>query len=924
MKSVLQQLRSLLYRQGISGLHFSSLWFIAPLWLTFNLQPSTFNRPRRVVSIRVHPWFVTAFTACLLALNTLAAETPARPLHVLYLGPVSAGGSGPGGRPTDYAYLPGQTLAPEAIYFDHLADTANLTDTYLNHFDAVVEVMPDADLGADKRKMLDSFKNSGNGLLKYTTANRPTDAVLRQAVLDAVSKNARSGWETFLASRPPLQRLPGEVPNYEHRPEPIKFQAPLTPQDSMRYTQVPADFDLQLFAAEPEVTKPIFIAWDERGRAWVVEARDYPHGLVPEGQPGKSDIRICEDTDGDGKADKFTVFASGLNLPTSLVFVNGGIIVSEARHMLFLADTNGDDQADVRKVLLPGWGIADTHAMQSNLGRGFDNWLYGTVGYSNFRGNVGGKDLEFGCGIFRFKPDGSALEFLYQFSNNTWGLGQNACGDVFGSTANGNPTFYGSLPATLLNQTQPDAGRGSFRNRGAAADPQTRRLWSAHSMAPGMRMHPNTPNVREVDNFGGYTAAAGHAFMVSDALPARLQGKALVTEPTCKLVGIMDVQREGGGYKVSDGFNLLASTDEWMSPIFAEVGPDGVIWVIDFYSFIIQHNPTPNPQSAGIQATTGSGGAYMTAKDLRDQSHGRIYRVVWKDGPKSAIKSLARANSVELVQALDSGNQFWSLTAQRLLVDNNRTDAAPALKKRVKSGAGGTGAIHALWSLQGMGALDQDTHQKALLDKDPALRRNAIRALPANETGRQLFFSSPVIQDPDLLTREAAFVKLAEFPTIPEIKTVVAQLPRAAANTNDMWLNDALTLLGRIHKVSGVGMDKVQVAPGDPSRGEQLFFTSPTAACAGCHTVKGKGGAVGPILDGIALRADKAYILESLLEPNAKLAKGFENLKISPMPPMGVVLNEQDLADILAFLSTLTTPPKDGVTVPVKPANEFE
>src|SRR5213078_1476680 len=220
------------------------------------------------------------------------------------------------------------------------------------------------------------------------------------------------------------------------------------------------------------------------------------------------------------------------------------------------------------------------------------------------------------------------------------------------------------------------AGGGGFRpgyrlgadNTPEAPAANVRRLPSAKSMAPGMRMHPNTPNVRMVDNFGGYTAAAGHAFMVSDALPPRLQGRALVTEPTAKLIGIMDIQRDGG--------NLLASSDEWMSPIFADVGPDGAIWVIDFYSFIIQHNPTPSTQSAGVQATTGRGGAYMTENNLRDQTHGRIYRVVWKDGAKSSIKSLAKAKPSELVAALDSGNMFWSLTAQRLIVDNKMTDAA--------------------------------------------------------------------------------------------------------------------------------------------------------------------------------------------------------------------------------------------------------
>jgi mono/diheme cytochrome c family protein len=581
--------------------------------------------------------------------------------------------------------------------------------------------------------------------------------------------------------------------------------------------------------------------------------------------------------------------------------------------------------------------------MQSNLGRGFDNWLYGAVGYSNFRGRVGGQEMQFGQGVFRFKADGSALEFLHQYNNNTWGFGLNAYGDVFGSTANGNPSFYGYLPAHILNPTQPSLGRrgagaggggaggGGFRpgyrlgdNTPDAPSANVRRLPSAKSLAPGMRMHPNTPNVRMVDNFGGYTAAAGHAFMVSDALPPRLQGKALVTEPTAKLIGIMDIQRDGGGYKTLDGGNLLASADEWMSPIFADVGPDGAVWVIDFYSFIIQHNPTPSLQSAGVQATTGRGGAYMTQNNLRDQTHGRIYRVVWKDGPKSSIKLLAKERTPELVAALESGNQFWSLTAQRLIVDNKITYAAPALKKRVRSGSGGKGAIHALWSLEGMGALDKDTHQAALLDKDPALRRNAIRALSANETGRQLFFSSPVIQDPDLLTRQVAFVKLAEFPTIPEIKTVVAQLPRIASNTSDNFLNDTLTLLGRIHSVSGVGENEVKVGAGDPKRGEDLFHNSPVAACASCHMVNGKGGDVGPILDGIARRADKAYILESLMDPNAKFAQGFENLTISPMPPLGVLLKEQELADILAYLQTLTTPPKDGVTVPVKKANPFE
>ncbi len=113
-----------------------------------------------------------------------------------------------------------------------------------------------------------------------------------------------------------------------------------------------------------------------------------------------------------------------------------------------------------------------------------------------------------------------------------------------------------------------------------------------------------------------------------------------------------------------------------------------------------------------------------------NRSHGRIYRVRWKDAPGSSIKSLAGADTAAVVAALDSGNQFWGLTAQRLIVDNKMADAVPALRRRVASGTGGKGAIHALWALEGLQALDKETHQKALTDKDAALRRNAIRHSP--------------------------------------------------------------------------------------------------------------------------------------------------------------------------------------------------
>ena len=187
------------------------------------------------------------------------------------------------------------------------------------------------------------------------------------------------------------------------------------------------------------------LAWDERGRMYVLITKDYPNERKPTG--GSDYILICEDTDNDGKADKFTKFAEGLSIPTGMAFSNGGLVVCQAPDMLFLKDTDGDDKADVRQVLFTGFGTFDTHAGPSNLHYGFDNWLWGSVGYSGFKGVVGGSDtIRFTQGFFRFKPDGSQLEYMTSTSNNTWGLGFNETGDVFGSTANNAHGWYMAIP----------------------------------------------------------------------------------------------------------------------------------------------------------------------------------------------------------------------------------------------------------------------------------------------------------------------------------------------------------------------------------------------------------------------------------------------------------------------------------------------
>ncbi len=822
-----------------------------------------------------------------------ATDSRPGPLRILYFGRFDPDA----GQGTNYTYLPGQTLAREAIHFDHTSDPTQLRPERLRHYDAVVLVDAEGKIGAAEERVLTEFTRvRGGGVKRFATGTPPDDSQLKSDALSLVSILARARHESFLRGREPLRHEPRDtVANYERRPEPLPYQLPLSAVESMKHTQVPADMELQLFASEPDIVRPIALAWDERGRLWVIETPDYPHALA-EGGRGTDRITICEDTDGDGKADKYTVFADQLNIPTSMVFARGGLIVAQAPHFLFLKDTNGDDKVDVREVLFANaWGTGDTHAGPSSLAWGLDNWLYGTVGYAGFRQEKEGVTNRFAQGVYRFRADGSQIEFLHQFNNNTWGFAQNAAGDVFGSTANNHPTFFGTLPQSRV-PVVPGQGRG-FGGRGRGG------IQTAISLKPGARMHPNTPNIRQVDAMGGYTAAAGHNFIYSDAMPARLQGRAMVCEPTCKLIGLFDYERNGAGYAAHDALNLLASSDEWMSPVFSDVGPDGAIWVADWYNFIIQHNPTPSEQRGGYRAETGRGGAHVNP--LRDNTRGRIYRIVWKDAPARAQKLDANASTPELVAALDSDNKFWRLTAQRLLVDGKKTEVADSLKALIKTRENRPGAVHALFTLQGIGALDRATHQGALLSRDAVLRRAATRALGADESARQLLFESAVIHDPDLTTRMAALSKLAEFPTTPEIQTLVAGLRREPTNQGDPILNSAGQLLARVHQVPAAeDNEEPRAVTGDATRGAEIFQNHAIAACARCHSVGGKGGNVGPALDGIASRKDEAYIVESLMEPNARIAEGY-NLPVSPMPPAGLILKEQEIADLKAYLMTL-------------------
>lgn len=639
-------------------------------------------------------------------------------------------------------------------------------------------------------------RTQGKGRVFYTAWGHDERAWLKAGFQDMIEKGTR--WAAFggggsaemtqLKKKEGLKpfefkEAEGDIPIYKPDPKwgvqgknARQMQAPLAPDESGQHLVVQPGFDVQLWAAEPDIVKPICMAFDERGRVWIAETQDYPNEMQQPGN-GRDRIKICEDTNNDGKADKFTVFADKLSIPTSIAFSHGGIVVQQAPDTLFLKSTKGDDKADERKSLITGWGTSDTHAGPSNLRYGFDNWMWGMVGYSGFRGEVGGKSLRFSQGFYRFKTDGSTLEYVRATNNNTWGLGFSEDNIIFGSTANNCPSVY-----------MPIANRYYESVMGFSPS----RL---ESIATTQRFYPITDRVRQVDVFGGYTAGAGGSLYTARAFPREYWNHIqFVSEPTGHLVGMFTMTPHGADFTAVNTRSFAASDDEWAAPIVAEVGPDGALWVIDWYNFIVQHNPTPQ----GFK--TGRHGAYETP--LRDKRHGRIYRIVAKDAKPYTPMRLDNASTDTLVATLKNDNLLWRMHAQRLLVEGGKKEAVPGLIELLKdTNVDGIGlnpaTIHALWTLQGLGALDGSNKDAnaavvaALKHPSAGTRRAAAMTMPRNSEMCAALLDAKLLDDKDAQVRMASLLALSEMPASEAAGAAIFAMLKKDENNKDKWIPHA-------------------------------------------------------------------------------------------------------------------------------------
>ena len=549
---------------------------------------------------------------------------------------------------------------------------------------------------------------------------------------------------------PELEYRPAAVPKDPDHPvgPNNELQLPLPPEASLKLAQIPVGFELQLFAGEPQVVNPIAINWDARGRLWLVEAFDYPHKVLSDDPQDR--IKILEDTDGDGRADQVSVFAEGLNLCTSVLPRPDGAIATDGENMVYLRDTDGDDRADTKEVIFSGIQLRDTHACVSNLRYGVDDWIYATVGYSGLRVHLGGREHASESGVFRFRADGSDFEILQNTTNNTWGLGFTEEHDVVGSTANGNPSWFLSIPNRFM------IGAGLEKERTPRADSNE-------------ALYPITTDYFQNNPKEKVSSGAGHAVYTARRFPSEWWNRrAFVCEPPLHLVAAPSIRLEGTSFKTG-GFeqNLYASADAWSAPVAAEVGPDGAVWIADWYNPICNHNPYRQHQKRG------PGNAFVS--DDRDRTHGRIYRVFPRGTSSPSYPNL---RSVEgALAALKHANLFWRLSAQAtLLADGVKAEEEVALISLAEQ-AEGPASAHALRVLKGGGSPEWPRLARAhLASSERLLAEGALDVLPRGAAEIPLVCEVLVDEGRAAMTRKKAAFVLAEMPPDIQVGEALARL----------------------------------------------------------------------------------------------------------------------------------------------------
>ena len=527
-----------------------------------------------------------------------------------------------------------------------------------------------------------------------------------------------------------------------------EFQTPAQEQAGFK---LPPGFEITLYASEPDIGKPINMDFDEQGRLWVTQSSEYPMAAAP--TKGHDKITILEDTNGDGKADKFTPFATELNIPIGIIPVQKGAIAFSIPNIYKFTDDDGDGIAEDKKVLFGEFGHQDTHGMVNNFARGFDGWIYACHGFTN-TSTIAGTDRDsitmVSGNTFRFREDGSRVEQTSYGRVNPFGYTFDELGYLYSVDCHSKPIYQ-----LIKGGEYPHFGK----------------------KAPAMGYAP------EMMSFElGSTALSGLDFYLGEQFPEAYRNSFYNGDVVTCRINRNTMSLSGSSPEAKREEDFLISADPWFRPVAIKEGPDGALYVADFYNRIIGHYEVPLDHP------------------LRDGQSGRIWKIRYVGTEKHKdhkVQDWSKAGLSELLKNLDYPQLNLRMAIANQLVQRFGKDAVQPLLKVVSLGkASPKATVQALWALFRLGALPDAVLDKALQQADPLVKVHAFRILTEQKTVSSVHkdMALKALQDTNVHVQRTAAEVLGKAADAGNVSALLALYTKSAEKDSHLKYTVLLAL----------------------------------------------------------------------------------------------------------------------------------